>query len=174
MQPARFSDHVVGIDGVAFVLGEPDRSNTSFGLLVCDSEEDQVTSGGEAGVGEMAYRNGHRGGEVQHVDRPTTPNLAVDDLSAEGIVAPSVRGDRHDIGVAHEAQAGRRRIGALDPCDHRPAAGRGSVGFEGQPWAFEGPDQRIGVARLMPRIRGPIVDASVPNHRLKKLDRTLS
>ena len=106
MQPAGLSDHVVGIDGVALVLGEPDRSHTRVGLLVCDPEQDQIALGGEAGVGEMAYRNGHRGGEVQHVDRPTTPDLAVDDLPAEGVVAPSVGGDRHDIGVAHKAQAG--------------------------------------------------------------------
>ena len=85
MQPAVFGEDVVGRDQVGVVLGQPPGAVGAAGLLVGDGEEDEVAAGPEARRGQMRHRHGHRRGEVQHVDRAATPDLAVDELAAEGV-----------------------------------------------------------------------------------------
>ena len=61
-------------------------------------------------------------GDVQHVDRAAAPHEPVDDLAAERVAAPPVGVDGHDVGVAHEEQAGRVGVAPLDAADEALAA----------------------------------------------------
>ena len=70
-----------------------------------------MPSGVKPAVGEAPERDGHRRGEVEHVDRAAAPHLAVDDLAAERVALPAVGVHRHDVGVAHQQQ--RRRVGSV-------------------------------------------------------------
>ena len=67
-------------------------------------------------------RDRHRGREIQHVDGTTAPHLSVDKFPAKGVARPATLVDRHNIGVAHQAQARRIRIAALDARHERTAA----------------------------------------------------
>ena len=107
---AELGEHVVGVDRVPMVLGHPLGAPHAAGLLVGDAEVDQVALRAGTLRGQVPERDRHRRREVEHVDRAATPHLAVDQLAPERIVAPALGADRHDIGVAHQAQ--RRRDGS--------------------------------------------------------------
>ena len=77
-----------------------------------------------------AERDGHRRGEVEHVDRAAAPHLAVDELAAERIAPPAVGVRGHDVGVAHQQQRRRGRIAALDARDEVLAPGPRLVALE--------------------------------------------
>jgi hypothetical protein len=111
--------HVVGADRLASVVGHPLHPVGATGFLVGDGEVDQIALGAEPRAYEVAEGDGHRRREVEHVDRATAPHLAVDQLAAERVAAPAGLVDRHHVGVAHQAEARRVGVGALDPGDER-------------------------------------------------------
>ena len=126
VQAALLGQHVVGADRIGLVVGHPLHAVRAARLLVGDGEVDQVAAGAEPTGGEVAKGDRHRRGEVEHVDRAAAPDLAVDQLATERIARPSALVDRHDIGVAHQAQARSGRVAALDA--RRPAR-------RARPWA---------------------------------------
>ena len=82
-----------------------------------------MPSGRKPVVGQPAGGHRHRGGEVQHVDRATAPDLAVDELAAERVVLPALGADRarRRCGPSAAATAPRGR----DPrCGRRGWSGR--------------------------------------------------
>ena len=119
----------------------------------------------------MAEGDRHRRREVEHVDRAAAPHLAVDQLAAERVVAPAVRADGHDVGVAHQAQRRRRRVGALDPRHHRRPPGARLVAGDVESGPLEERLQHVGVARLEARVGAAVVDAFVADQRLQQLGR---
>ena len=122
LEAARFGDDVVGHHRVALVLEQVLGAPRAEVLLVGDREVDERAARREARAGEVAERDRHRRGEVEHVDRAAAPDLAVDDLAAERIAPPAVGVHRHDVGVAHQQQRRRGRIAALDARDEVLAA----------------------------------------------------
>ena len=125
VQSSVLGQDVVGLDRVGVVIGHPLGAVGRARLLVGDAEVDQVTLRAESRVGQVAERDGHRRGEVEHVDRATAPDLSVYELPSEGVARPPVRVDRNDIGVAHQAQGRRIGIAPLDPSDQRRPVGCG-------------------------------------------------
>ena len=91
----------------------------------------------------------HRRGEVEHVDRAASPHLAVDELTAEGIVPPSVGVRGHDVGVPHQQQRGRGRIGAFDARDEARSSGSGLVALDVETVTFEVRLEQIRAAHLL-------------------------
>jgi len=79
---------------------------------------------------EVLESDGHRGGDVEHVDSPAAPNLAVDQLSAERVLVPASRVDRYNVGMAHQAQARSRRVAPIDTSNERFAAWCAFEAFE--------------------------------------------
>ena len=113
--------------------------------------------------------DGHRRGEVEHVDGAASPHLAVDQLAAEGIVAPAVGVHRHDVGVPHQEQRGRGRVAALDARDEARASGRGFEALAVEPVAFEVGLQQIRAAHLVTRRFGAVVHARVADEVLQQI-----
>jgi hypothetical protein len=114
-------------------------------------------------------RDRHRGREVEHVDSASSPHLAVDELAAEGVPAPSVGVDGHHVGVAHEEQPGRRRVAPLDPGEDARAAGVGLVAGDVAPGPLELAGQQVGVAGLVAGVGRAVVHAGVADERLQQL-----
>ena len=119
-------DQVVGPDLARRVLHQPAGAVVAERLLVGDRDEDEVTFGPEALVGQMPHRDRHRCGEVEHVHRSATPDLAVDQLSPERVVSPFRRLRRHDVGVPNQGERGCAWSAALDPGDKERRPGKGS------------------------------------------------
>ena len=94
VEPAVLGEHVVRLDGVTGMIRHPLRAVVRPRFLVGNREEDQIAARTEPGVGEVPERDGHGCGEVQHVDRAPAPDLAVDELAAEGVVRPARPGSR--------------------------------------------------------------------------------
>ncbi len=166
--PAEFGQHVVGVDDVPMVLGHPVGSPDAARLLVGHAEVDEVALGPEAFRGEAAEGDGHRRGQVQHVDRPAAPHLAVDHLAGERIVPPPVGVHRHHIGVGHEAQRWRVRIGPFDPGDQRVTSRSRGEAFDLEPCTFEVLHEQVGVPRLLAGVGRAVVDAFVADQRLQQ------
>ena len=79
--------------------------------------------------------------------------------------------DRHDVGVAHQAQARRGRVAALD-AGRRTTPGPASApsARSSTPGALDVGLQHVGVAGLLARRRRAVVDAAVADQRLQQLD----
>ena len=101
---------MIGTHIIPVIFGHPFGAPHAAGFFVGDTEVDEVALGREAFVGELAEHDGHRRGEVEHVNCTSAPNFAVDDVGCERVVGPPVSVDRHDVGMAHEAQRGCARI----------------------------------------------------------------
>jgi hypothetical protein len=153
VQATVLREHVVGADGIGRVVGQPAGPSCAPGLLVGDCEVDQVAAGTKAGVGQVPERHRHRRREVEHVDGAATPHLAVDELTAERIPAPPVRVDGHDVGVAHQAQAGRGGIGALDARYERDPPRCRFVALHVEPRSLQHGEEGVRVADLLAGLR---------------------
>ena len=111
---------------------------------------------------DLAGDDGHRRGQVEHVDRATPPHDAVLDLGAEGIARPLGLVDGHDVRVPHEGQgrAGAAGVRAL----HRDHEGRATRvrgdAFDGHGQAREEILEKVGGALLSSRVGGQVVDAA--------------
>ena len=119
--------------------------------------------------GQAAGGDGHRRGEVEHVDGAAPPDLAVDQLAAERVAPPPVGGDRHDVGVAHEQQG--RRVGPppLDP-GHQAGSARGRLeALDVQARAVEVACQQVRAADLATRRARAVVDARVADEVLQQV-----
>ena len=127
----------------------------------------------ESRAREIAERDGHRGGEVEHVDRAPAPHLVVDDLAAERIALPTVGVHGHHIGVAHQQQRGCVRIAALDARDEVLASGLRGVALEIQTGVAEVLREHVGAAALVTRLRRAVVDARVANQMREQIARLL-
>ena len=169
VQAAVLGEHEVRRDGVAVVVGHPPHPVRTAALLVGHGEVDQVALRAEAGGGEVLERDGHRGGEVQHVHRAAAPHLAVDQFAAERVAAPAGFVDGHDVGVAHQAQGGRVGVGALDAGHQRLALRRRPEGLEVQPRAAEVLAEDVRVAGLEAALGRAVVDAAGADERLEQL-----
>ena len=125
-------------------------------------------------VDHVPERDGHRRRDVEHVDRAAAPHL-VDPVGVAMISPPngsrsSPGVDRHDVGVAHQAQARRGRVAALDAGDERRPSGRRLPSLDVDARAFDEGLQHVGVAGLLARRRRPVVDALVADQRLQQFD----
>ena len=168
---AHLRQDVVAGDGVPVLVDHPLGTPPPARLLVGDTEVDQRALRTKAVPGEVLERGGHRRRDVQHVDGAAAPDLAVDDLAAERVARPGVAVDRHDVGVAHEAQRRRVGIGAVDAGDERPPTRTGLEPLHGEAGAFEVRLQQVGVAGLAARVGRAIVDALVADERLQEFGR---
>jgi hypothetical protein len=130
---AALGDDVIALDRLRLVLHEVFGPVDAPRFLVGDGKVDQGAARLPAAGGEPPRRDGHGGGEVQHVDGATAPDDAVHQLAREGIALPARRADGHYVGVAHEKQRGRLLVAALDPRDQAHAAGGGGVALAGEP-----------------------------------------
>ena len=125
------------------VLGHPLGAPHTTRLFISNAEIDEVAFGAKAFVGELTENDGHRGGEIEHVDRASPPDLAVDDLCSKRVVRPTVDIDRDDVGMAHQAQRRSVRIRSGDSSNHRVAAWTRRVGLDVDTGAFEVADQQV-------------------------------
>ena len=127
--------------------------------------------GRQPAPGQRLERDGLGGGEVQHVDRAAAPHLAVHQLAAEGIARPVLGRHGHDVGVAHQAQRRRRRVGALDAGDEAGAAGRpvGLVDLDVEAAALQVGAQHVAGAHLLAGGDGAVVHALVADELLQQL-----
>jgi hypothetical protein len=174
VQAAVLREHVISADRVELVLGHPTGAVGAAVLLVGHGEQDQVAAWTEARIRQATERHCLRCGEVQHVDGAASPDLAVDQLSAERITRPAVRVHGHDVGVAHQAQ--RRSVGvrALDTGHQRNPPRRGFVALQVEARATgfsQEPLEHVGVAELMARFGGAVIHARVADQHLQQLDR---
>ena len=117
----------------------------------------------------MLERDRHGRGEVEHVDGSAPPHLAVDDLAAERVVAPTVLGDGHDVGVAHQQQRRRGRVGALDAGDEVCPAGDGLEALEVESGALEVGGEDVGARGLAAGLLGAVVHAAIADQLLQEL-----
>ncbi len=125
----RLGDDVVGVDLVGGVLAQPLGPVGAECLLVGHGHVGEVPGGPETARCQVADAGGHGGGEVEHVDGPTSPHHAVDQLAAEGVVAPVVGVGRHHVGVARAASVTApwgRSPGSSPPATSGPARARRS------------------------------------------------
>ena len=168
---AQLGQHVVGGDRVPMVLDHPLSAPDTARLLVADTEVDQIPFGSETFGGEPTERDRHRRRQVEHVDRPATPHLAVDQLATERILTPAVGIDRYDVGVAHQTQRRCVGVGPLDACDHRVAAGAWGEAFDLQACPLQVGHEQVGVAGLVAGVRRAVVDAGIADQGLQQLGR---
>ena len=167
--PARFRQDVVGAHRVPGMGGQPLGAVVAAGLLVGHRQVDQGALGPKPGGGEVAGGDGHGCRQVEHVDGAAAPNLAVDELAAEGILAPVLRCHRDDVGVAHQAHRRGFRVPAFDAGDQRGALGERLVALEVEAAAGEVGPQHVDAALFMARRRRPVVDALVADELLQQL-----
>ncbi len=118
----------------------------------------------------MTEHDRHRRGDVEHVDGAPSPDLVVYEFSAEGIVVPAIRVDRHHIRVSHQAQTLGIWVGAVDASHERhPSRGRlEALGLHSA--AVEEAFQRIGISDFLTRVGLPSVDARVSDEGLEQVD----
>ena len=166
---ARLGDDVVGGHGVGLVLDQPLGPGLAEVLLVGHGEEHEVAGGPEAVLGQVAGGDRHGRGEVEHVYGAPTPYLAVDELAAERVSLPPIGVGRHHVGVAHQHHAGRVGISPPDAADQARPTGYRLVALEVDARPLEIGRQQVGVARLLARVRGTVVDARVPNQVLEEV-----
>ena len=138
-------------------------------LLVGHREIDEAAARPEAGVGQMAGGDRHRGGQVEHVDRAPAPHHAVDELAAERVAVPAVGVDGDDVGVAHQQQRGRVGVATLDAGDEARPPRLGLVPLEVEPGALEVGRQQVDAARFAARRERAVVHARVPDQLLKEV-----
>ncbi len=148
---------------VPFVVDQPAGSESAGGLLVGDSQEEQVSCGGGRLAGEEPFEDdGHRRGHVEHVDRTPAPDEAISPLTRERVDRPSRGSHRDDIGVSHQHEAGGVGVGSRNPVEHRAPAGVRLEVLAGLAQvALEGGDGAI----LAAGVGGAVVDAGVPDER---------
>ena len=128
VRPSHFGQGRVPREGVRPVLADPRDAEPSSCFLVSGGHEHQGTRRRIAvlgAAGDLASHDGHRGGQVEHVDRAAPPHDVVLDVRAERIARPLGLVDGHDVRVPEEGQgrAGAGRIRALDR-DHEGRATR--------------------------------------------------
>ena len=152
---AGLGDDVVGADGVELVLGEvlgapgaraPPRRPRP-GRSACPSGRNPESA-------SRCDGDGHRRGEVEHVDRAAAPDLAVDELAAERIAAPAVGVGRARRRCGPSAAASARRV-ACPRCGPRGWRGRARArsarGRDRSPSRYAA--QHVDAARLAARTR---------------------
>ncbi len=103
-ESAGLGDHVIAVYCVGVMLAQPLGSMDPDCLLVGHRHVGEVAGGAEPIFGQVAETGGHAGGEVQHVDGAPAPDLAVDQLAAEGVVPPILPVGRDHIGVAQQGE----------------------------------------------------------------------
>ena len=149
------------------VLGAPSAEV----LLVGDREVDERAPRCEAGPSEVAERDRHRRSQVEHVDRAASPHVAVDDLARKRVALPTIRVDRHDIGMAHQQQRRRVRVAALDARDEVLAAGLRGKALELETGVAEVLREHVRAAALEARLGRSVVDARVADQVREKVAR---
>ena len=125
---SHFGQGSVPREGVRPVLADPRDAEPASGFLIGGGHEHQGARGRIAvlgAAGDLAGHDGHRGGQVEHVDRAAPPHDVVLDVRAERIARPLGLVDGHDVRVPEEGQrrAGAERIRTLDR-DHEGRATR--------------------------------------------------
>ena len=169
-EPARLGEHVVGGDRVALVVERPLGTPLAAGFLVGDGEVDQRRPRGRKPLpSEVLGGDGHRRGEVEHVDGAaphTSPSTSSPPNGSRchplGVTGTtSVWPMRHSVGAvgsepsmrATSERAARRRARSPRGRHRRP---RGS---------------RAAGRRCAPRrpTRGAVVDALVADELLQQL-----
>src|SRR5439155_26509820 len=86
---AELGHEIVALHVVPGVFGEPLRTPGPERLLIRDGRIDERALRPEVALKKALQRDGHRRGDVEHVDRAASPYLAVDELAGERIVLPA-------------------------------------------------------------------------------------
>ncbi len=146
---------------VGLVLQQVIGSVSAAGFLVGHGRVDEIALRLEAGSRELANRVGHRRGEVEHVDRAASPDLAVDQLSAERIIAPAVLIYGNDVGVSHQKDGRSVRVGSFDARDEVPASGGRFVALDVDTGSLEEGSEQIDVALFLAGLDRSVVHAAV-------------
>ena len=123
------------------MLADPRDAQSSSRFLIGGGHEHQGTGWRLTVLGaarDLAGDDGHRGGQVEHVDRAAPPHDASVDVGPEGRVRPAFLVDRDYVGVPNEGERARaaaliratassldsiRAPGALHRHDQRGTAG---------------------------------------------------
>ena len=166
---AALGDDVVGPHRIGLVVHEVPGAERPERLLVGHRQVHERALGAEPAAGEVLRGHGHRRREVEHVDGAAAPHLAVDELAAERVVAPSIRVRGHDVRVTHQQQRRRVGIGALDARDEAGATGRRLVALEGEARTFEVRREQVRAAHLLPRLPRAVVHARVADEVLQEV-----
>src|SRR5918998_985237 len=100
--PSRNARHVSWIcaDGWYEARRSTTRAAVTRALSVGHRQVHERALRAEARARQLLGGDGHGGRQVEHVDGPAAPHLAVDQLAPEGVVAPPVGVRRDDVGVA--------------------------------------------------------------------------
>ncbi|CKO31802.1 Uncharacterised protein [Mycobacterium tuberculosis] len=93
-------------------------------LLVGNEREHQIPWRHDSGLTKVAGNHNHHAHHVLHVDRATTPDVAVFDGAGKRVHTPFGRFSRHHIEMPVDQQRAARTIGARQPGEHVAAAGR--------------------------------------------------
>ena len=177
VQAAVFGEHVVGTHRIGVVVGHPARTVGAARLLIGHREVDQVCGRAEPArrglVSQPAKRHSHRGREVEHVDGASAPHFAVDQFAAEGVVPPPFRMNGDDVGMSHQAQGRGSGVRARDSRHHRCPLVHRLEAFDVDAWPGDDLLEDVDVARFVPRVDRPVVDALVADQRLEQIDRPL-
>ena len=171
LEAAGLGHDVVGAHRVVLVVEQVLGAPRAEVLLVGDGEIHEGATRPEARAGERAERDGHRRGQVQHVDGTATPHVTVDHLTTERIASPPVGVRGHDVGMAHEKQRGRGRVATLDARHQVLASGPRDVTLEVETGVAEILREQVDAARLMTRFGRTVVDALVANELREQIDR---
>ena len=146
--PAELGQHVIAFDGVPVVLRHPLGAVGAAGFLVGNAEVDDVALGAITAADDVAESHCHRRREVEHVNGTASPHLAVHQLTAERVPAPALWIDRHDVGVAHQAQLRRGRVSTGDARHERPAPWLGLEALDIDARSSQEGLQQVAVANL--------------------------
>ena len=137
-------------------------------LFVGRADHDEGAGGPTGRSRQAADGDGHGRGEVEHVDRATTPDLTVDQVAPEGIAGPASGGGDH-VEVTHQRQGRSRRVSPLEPHDDRPPPWGGLEGLQFDARAGQVLDQHIGVAHLVAGADVSVVHAGVADQLLQEV-----
>ena len=171
VEPTVLGEHVIGPDGIGVVVGHPSGTVGASGFLVGYREIDQVTLRPKSRRGEVAECHSHRRRDVEHVDRSPAPHLAVHQLAVEWVTIPAVGVHRHHVGMSHQAQARSGGVGSVYAAHQRYSARSRLESLHSHSGALDHRLQRVGVADLLARFRGPVVHTGISDQSLEKFHR---
>ena len=169
---AVLGQEIIGAQGVPVLLAHVPGAERAAGFLVGARQVHERAARPPSPLGQRLQHDRLRRRDVQHVERASAPHLALHQLAAERIARPRGGVHRHHIGVAHQAQRRRRRIGALD-AGHQAGAARGVVrliDLDVEATALQVRLEHVAGLHLLAGGDGAVVHALVADELLQELD----